>query len=83
MTQSAIFAPVFATFFLTMLVWIYMYARRIPYIRRNNFTPEELRPITFADRSPPEVSNPADNLKNLFETPILFYAMAMYLYVSG
>jgi hypothetical protein len=28
MSQSAIFGPFFATIFLTLLVWIYMYVRR-------------------------------------------------------
>lgn len=33
--------------------------------------------------SPPEVSKPSDNLKNLFEIPVLFYALALYLFVTG
>jgi hypothetical protein len=32
--------------------------------------------------SPPAVSNPSDNLKNLFEIPILFYAISLYLFVT-
>ena len=37
----------------------------------------------FAQLSPPAVSNPSDNLKNLFEVPVLFYALALYLHVTG
>jgi hypothetical protein len=29
------------------------------------------------------VSNPSDNLKNLFEIPVLFYALALYLFVTN
>jgi hypothetical protein len=29
------------------------------------------------------VSNPSDNLRNLFELPVIFYALALYLYVAG
>jgi hypothetical protein len=28
------------------------------------------------------VSNPSDNLKNLFEIPVLFYGLALYLFVT-
>ncbi len=83
MTQTAIFAPVFAMFFLTLIVWVYMYVRRIRFITSNNFSPEELAPAEFARLSPPEVTNPTDNLKNLFEIPVLFYALAFYLFVTN
>jgi hypothetical protein len=83
MHQTAIFAPFFATMFLTMVVWIYMYARRIPFILGSGVTPGELSvPGRLAQISPPAVSNPSDNLKNLFEIPVLFYALALYLFVT-
>jgi hypothetical protein len=40
-------------------------------------------PGRLAQLSPPEVSNPSDNLKNLFEIPVLFYALALYLFVTN
>jgi len=83
MEQSSIFAPLFAMIFLTMVVWIYMYVRRIAFIQKNSFNPQEMTPAEFARRSPPEVSNPSDNLKNLFEVPILFYTLTLYLYVTN
>ena len=58
MDQTTIFAPVFAMFFLTMIVWVYMYAKRIPYIQTNNFTRDEMEPIEFARNSPPECREP-------------------------
>ncbi len=83
MTQTAIFGPFFAAMLLTLVVWIYMYVRRISFITRNKITPKELAvPGALAQRSPPEVSNPSDNLKNLFEMPVLFYALALYLFVT-
>jgi hypothetical protein len=33
--------------------------------------------------SPPAVSNPSDNLKNLFELPTLFYGLVLYLFVTN
>ncbi len=84
MEQTAIFGPFFATMLLTLLVWVYMYIRRISFIRKNNIGPKEMAvPGALAQISPPAVSNPSDNLKNLFEVPLLFYALALYLFVTG
>jgi hypothetical protein len=82
MAQTAIFSPFFAMILLTFIVWVYMYIRRIRFITRRQLTPEELQPIAFAQLSPPSVYNPSDNLKNLFEIPIIFYGIALYLFVT-
>jgi hypothetical protein len=84
MSQTAIFAPFFAMMLLTLLVWIYMYARRISFIERERVDPRSLEiPGELARLSPPSVSNPSDNLKNLFELPVLFYALVLYLYATA
>jgi len=84
MTQRAIFGPVFATVFLTLLVWAYMYIRRISFITSNKISPKDLAvPGALARLSPPAVSNPSDNLKNLFEIPVIFYTLALYLFVTS
>lgn len=83
MIQTDIFTPVFLTMLLTFVVWIYMYSRRIPFIQTNELSPDQLTPVEFARLSPPEVSNPSDNLKNLFEIPVLFYVVALYLFVTN
>jgi hypothetical protein len=80
---NAILLPFFAMMLLTMAVWFFMYARRIPFIQNNRLTPEQLRPLEFARISPPAVANPSDNLRNLFEIPTLFYALVIYLLVSN
>jgi len=81
--QLAIFGPFFATIFLTIVVWVYMYIRRIHFLKSTNFPVDQIkRPEDFARMSPPAVSNPSDNLKNLFEIPVLFYAISLYLFVT-
>ncbi|NMF66600.1 MAPEG family protein [Brasilonema octagenarum] len=82
MTQDAIFGPFFATVFLTLLVWVYTYIRRISFITSLKTRPQDLDPGTLAQISPPNVSNPSDNLKNLFEIPVLFYALVLYLFIT-
>ena len=83
MRQDAIFSPFFATIFLTLLVWVYMYIRRISFIIGRKISQQDLAvPGTLAQISPPNVSNPSDNLKNLFEIPVLFYALVLYLFIT-
>ena len=50
MAQTAIFGPFFATMLLTLLVWVYMYIRRISFITKNNINPKDLTvPGTLPD----------------------------------
>lgn len=82
--QSAIFGPFFVTVLLTFVVWVYMYVRRIRFINSGAISPEELaEPGALARLSPPQVSNPSDNFKNLFEIPVLFYVLALYLFATS
>ena len=83
MTQDAIFAPFFATILLTLLVWVYLYIRRISFIVRRKTESQDLAvPDALAKISPSSVSNPSDNFKNLFEIPVIFYALVLYLFVT-
>jgi hypothetical protein len=84
MVQQAIFGPFFATMILTLIVWVYMYVRRIHFITTSKLSPQDLAaPGALARLSMPAVSNPSDNLKNMFEMPVLFYALTLYLFTIG
>ena len=84
MAQTAIFGPFFAVMLLTLAVWIYMYVRRIHFIQSQGLTPEQLSvPGALAELTPAAVSNPSDNLQNLFEIPVLFYAIVLYLFATA
>ena len=83
MNQSAIFAPFLATMLLTLIVWFYMYSKRIPLIQKSKVNANDLTPAELARISPRSVSNPSDNLKNLFELPTLFYGLVLYLFVTN
>jgi hypothetical protein len=84
MTPHAIFGPFLATMLLTLTVWVYMYVRRIHFIQSSKLSPQDLAiPGKLARLSPPEVWGPSDNLRNLFELPVLFYALTLYLFVTG
>jgi len=80
--QGVIFQPFVATMILTMVVWVYMYGRRLAFIFSSGLDPKQMTPLELARRSPHQVSNPSDNLKNLFELPAVFYAVVLYLYMT-
>jgi hypothetical protein len=83
MNQTAIFAPFLTMMLLTLIVWFYMYSKRIPLIQKSKVDPNNLTAAELARISPAAVSNPSDNLKNLFELPTLFYGLVLYLYVTN
>ena len=84
MPQTTIFGPVFAMILLTFVVWVTLYVRRIRFITGDEISPEDLAvPGALERLSPPRVSNPSDNFKNLFEIPVLFYALVTYLFATG
>jgi hypothetical protein len=83
MNQNAIFSPFLATILLTLIVWIYMYIRRLSFISGLKINQQELAaPGILEKLSPPSVINPSDNFKNLFEIPVLFYAIVLYLFAT-
>ena len=82
MNQADIFQPFLATMILTLVVWVYMYGRRLPFIFSSGLDPKKMTPLELARLSPPQVSTPSDNLKNLFELPTVFYAVVLYIYVT-
>lgn len=83
MAETTLFGPFFLMMGLTMVVWIYMYVRRIAFLNSQEIEPNDLTPARLAEISPPAVANPSDNLKNLFEIPVLFYAVVLYLEITG
>ena len=80
MQDSAIFTPVFGLMLLTLVVWVYMYYRRLSWIVGNNPDPQSISSPEKLNQVLPEAVNyPSNNLKNLFELPILFYILCLYL----
>ena len=84
MAQSTIFGPFFAMILLTLAVWVYMYVRRLHFIASNRIDSQDLaQPGRLQQLQPAAVATPSDNLRNLFEIPVLFYALVLYLFVTG
>jgi hypothetical protein len=84
MTQNTIFSPFLAMMFLTLLVWLYLFIRRISFITSQKISSQDLSvPGKLAQISPPSVSNPSDNFKNLFEIPVLCASTVPFHYATG
>jgi hypothetical protein len=81
---SSIIAPVIALAVWTHVIWAWMYATRIPAIRKARLTldPSAPRGAQMATL-PPRVRWKADNYNHLMEQPTVFYAVALSLAVLG
>jgi hypothetical protein len=84
MQGHEILQPFLAMMLLTLAVWIVMYVKRIGYLTANQVHPQKLTtPDNVAAVIPEQTQWPAYNLRNLLELPILFYALCLYLFVTG
>ena len=80
---NPIFAPVIALVLWTFVMWIWLYATRIPALSRLGIVYDPNKPNeAFAAQMPPAVRWKADNYNNLMEQPQLFYAVAIVLALS-
>ncbi|KAA1192802.1 hypothetical protein F0M18_09110 [Pseudohalioglobus sediminis] len=76
--------PIASMLCLTLLVWVYMFVRRLGYLTANQIDAEQLKtPAEVQAILPPDVSGPGNNFKNLLEMPVLFYVVCLYLTVFG
>lgn len=79
MRQSLILVPFAGMFVLTMIVWLVMFARRIAVIRGSGVQPRSRADL---DAFPAPAVNASNNLQNLFELPVIFYACVLALLVT-
>jgi hypothetical protein len=82
MYQHGLIAPILALVLWTLVIWIWMYATRIPAIQKAKIDPQEAaRTRTLA--LPPEVMWVSDNYNHLMEQPTIFYATAFAAQIAG
>ena len=83
MDASAILLPVFAMGLLTVAMFVWMLATRVPAMTRAGMVTQDARDTSTLKTLPPEVAQVADNYNHLFEQPTLFYAVAISIAVLG
>lgn len=72
MTDPTIFLPALAMVALTFIVIVVMFRRRVADMKRDRIHPQKVSTSTQASALYTDIA-PADNFRNLFETPVLFY----------
>ena len=69
--------PVLALISWTFVMWVWLYATRIPAVRAGRVDLVAVSRTGAKLELPPEVSRVADNYNHLHEQPTLFYALAL------
>lgn len=72
MEQRLIFLPALAMVALTIVVWVRLYVTRIGEMKRERIHPQAVATSALAAARLAD-TRAADNLRNLFELPVLFY----------
>ncbi len=80
MNPEAIFAPMLGVMALTFVVWVWMYALRIPAMKRARKPTQFYTSPSTIDVLEERANYPAYNFRNLFELPVLFYVLCLYLH---
>jgi hypothetical protein len=75
--------PVIALIAWTLLVWVWMYALRIPAMTAANIDADDAKHPGSLDALPSRVRAVADNYNHLHEQPTVFYALAFYSHLVG
>jgi len=83
MYAHGMIAPVLALVAWTFVMWVWLYATRVPAMRRANVDLEEMRRTGATLTLPAEVSRVADNYNHLHEQPTVFYALALAAQLAG
>lgn len=84
MIRSAILQPMITLVLWTFVMSVWLYATRIPALRRHKIVYDPNAPNdAFVRQIPPRVRWKADNYNNLMEQPPIFYAVALVLALLG
>jgi len=83
-TSAEFLSPVLALVAWTLVMWIWMYATRIPAMKAAGIDPQEAAyPGTWVHRLRPGVRSVADNYNHLHEQPTIFYALMFFAALTG
>ncbi|HWR96136.1 MAG TPA: MAPEG family protein [Arenimonas sp.] len=78
--DRAFVLPVFAMVLLNLLVWLRLYQTRIGEMKRRRIHPQAV--ASSSQMAALEDTRAADNFRNLFELPVLFYAAMLLIIFS-
>jgi hypothetical protein len=81
MNVDRIWLPVAALVGVTAVVWVKLYVDRLGEMRRNKIDAQSLASARAAGQL--EKTSAAENFRNLFEVPVLFYLLCVAIAVNG
>jgi hypothetical protein len=84
-TTAEFLTPVLVLVAWTLVMWIWMYATRIPAMKEAGIDPQDAAyPGTWSHRlRRPGVRSVADNYNHLHEQPTIFYALMFFAALTG
>lgn len=80
---DTILTPVLALIAWTLVMWLWMYATRIPAMQKAGINAAKMKEKSEMDVLPRKVRQVADNHNHLHEQPVLFYALVFYIHLTG
>ena len=81
--MHSILTPVLALVILSLVVWVWMYATRIPAMQRADIQPQDVKFPSDLLKLPDGARQVADNYNHLMEQPTIFYAIVFYIFLVG
>ena len=80
---ESVLAPALVLVIWSLLVWVWMYATRLPAIGKAGLKPDDARFPGSLNVLPDGARQVADNYNHLMEQPTIFYALAAITYLVG
>lgn len=75
--------PILALTSWTLVVWLWMYAKRIPAMQTAKIEPDDATHPGSLNVLPADARVVADNYNHLHEQPTVFYALVVYAHLAG
>jgi hypothetical protein len=82
-TVTVFLTPALALVSWTLVMWVWMYATRLPAMRRANVDPQQAAHPGSLSHLPSQVRSVADNYNHLHEQPTIFYALMFFGALTG
>lgn len=81
--SDTILTPVLVLILWSLVMWAWMYATRIPAMRKARISAAKLKEKSELDVLPRSVRQVAENYNHLHEQPVIFYALVFYSHLAG
>ena len=81
--MTAMVAPVLALVTWSLIIWAWMYVKRIPAMQKAGIAPQDAAMPGSLNVLPAPARQAADNYNHLMEQPTIFYAAALAIQVAG